>query len=283
MPELTTLVTGRGLVESARWHDGRLWFADWFAHEIVAVDIDGDSDVVLRDPSVPLCFDWLPDGRLLVVAGKRLLRREPDGSVATHANLDDLSPFGWNDIAVDDPGNVYVDNVGFEFPGGEFAPGVLAVVRPDGAARRVAGGVAFPNGLAVTPDGASLIVAESYSRKLTAFDIDADGGLANQRLWADLGDGVPDGICVDAEGAVWYADVPNRRCARVREGGEVVETVELDRGCFSCTLGGAEGRTLFIVAARWGGTDDMAGMAGTGQVITAEVSVAAARRPRLPK
>jgi sugar lactone lactonase YvrE len=137
--------------------------------------------------------------------------------------------------------------------GGEPAPGIVAVLRTDGSAERVADGVAFPNGMAITPDGGTLIVADSYGRELTGFDIGADGALSNRRTWADLGEGVPDGICIDADGAVWYADVPNRRCVRVREGGEVQQVVDADRGCFACMLGGPERRTLFMLTAEWAG------------------------------
>ncbi|MGH2801308.1 MAG: SMP-30/gluconolactonase/LRE family protein, partial [Thermoleophilaceae bacterium] len=147
-------------------------------------------------------------------------------------------------------------------------PGILALVTPDGSARQVADGVAFPNGVAVTPDNSTLILAESYANTLTAFDIAADGGLSNRRVWAGLGDGVPDGICLDAEGAVWYGDVPNKRCVRVREGGEVLQTIELDRGCFACMLGGADGRTLFMVAREWRGPESMADGERSGQVLT---------------
>ena len=134
----------------------------------------------------------------------------------------------------------------------------------------MADGVAFPNGMVVTPDNSTLIVAESYGSKLTAFDIDADGGLSNRRVWADLDGGAPDGICLDAENAVWYADVPNKRCVRVREGGEVLQTIDLDRGCFACMLGGVDGRTLFMMANEWRGAADMAGGSRAGQVLTVE-------------
>jgi sugar lactone lactonase YvrE len=143
------------------------------------------------------------------------------------------------------------------------------VVMPDGSARQVADGVAFPNGMAVTPDNSTLIVAESYGSKLTAFDIAVDGGLSNRRLWADLGGGAPDGICLDAENAVWYGDVPNKRCVRVREGGEVLQTIELDRGCFACALGGAGRQTLFMTANEWAGPASMLGGVRNGQVLMA--------------
>jgi sugar lactone lactonase YvrE len=269
---MRTIKTGLVLGESPRWHGGRLWVADWGAGEILAIDLDGRSEVVAHVPGLPVCFDWLPDGRLLIVAGRegRLLRREPDGTLVTHADLTELAPPPWNDIVVDGRGNAYVGNTGFDFPGGEFAPGSIALIAPDGSLREVADGVAFPNGVAVTPDNATLILAESYGKRLTAWDIAADGTLSGRRVWADLGDGAPDGICIDREGAVWYADVPNKRCVRVREGAEVLQTVELDRGCFACMLGGPDGTTLFVVAADWRGPTDIAEEAGTGVVVAVE-------------
>jgi sugar lactone lactonase YvrE len=285
MTELRRLMTGIAFGESPRWHEGRLWFSDWGAKQVVAADSDGDSEVIVEVdfPSFPMCIDFLPDGRLLIVSAweGRLLRREPDGSLLTHADLGPLADkqHPWNDIVVDGRGNAYVNNAGFEFPAGEFAPGSIALVRPDGSAERVADGVAFPNGMAVTPDNATLICAESYGRKLTAFDIAPDGRLSNKRVWADLGDGVPDGICVDAAGAVWYADVPNQRCVRVAEGGEVLDTIELDRGAFACMLGGADGTTLFVVAQRWTGPENMQAGERTGVLLAVRVSASRAGWP----
>jgi sugar lactone lactonase YvrE len=157
-------------------------------------------------PSFPFSIDWLPNGPLLIVSARDrlLLRREPDGRLVTHADLTHLSDHPWNEIVADGRGNVYVNNIGFDFPGGEFAPGIVALVTPDGVARQVADGIAFPNGMVVTPDNGTLILAESYGKQLTAFDIAADGSLSKRRVWANLGDGAPDGICLDAEGAVWY-------------------------------------------------------------------------------
>ncbi len=142
------------LGESPRWHEGRLWFCDWVARGIVAVDEQGTCEVMLSDaPALPFCIDWLPDGRLLVVAGReaRLLRQEPDGRLVTHVDLSDFSTTPWNEIVVDDRGNIYLNNSGFEFPGGEFAPGFIVLIRPDRSVRRVADGLAFPNGMAITP------------------------------------------------------------------------------------------------------------------------------------
>jgi sugar lactone lactonase YvrE len=278
MPEPQTLLTELAFGEQPRWHQDRLWFSDWGPPEVVAVDLEGNSEVILRAPAFPCCVDWLPDGRLLLVSARDglLLRREPDGSLVTHGDLGKASdPPAGNELVVDGRGNAYVNGGGFDLMAGEdFAPGIVALVSPDGSARQVADGLAFPNGMLVTPDNSTLIVGESYAKRLTAFEIEADGGLSNRRVWADLGDGVPDGICFDAEGAVWYGDVPNKRCVRVREGGEVLQTVELDRGCFACALGGADRRTLFMMVTEWNGPEAMFEEPWTGQVLTLEAPAA---------
>jgi len=276
---LRVLLEDRLLVESPRWHDDRLLFSDWGAGELVAVDLNGHAAVVANVASVPFCIDRLPDGRLVVVSNSQLLRREDDGDLVVHADLSDLSTKPWNDIVVDGRGNIYVNNIGFDFPGGEFAPGLIALVTPDGSVRQVADGLAFPNGMAVSQDNRTLVVAESYAGKLTGYEIEADGSLAGGHVWAELGENAaPDGICLDAENAAWYASVPGRHCVRVAKGGEVLQTVEADRGCFACTLGGPGGRTLFVVGARW--PDAMEGKERTGKVLATEVSVPAAGWPR---
>jgi sugar lactone lactonase YvrE len=278
MAGFRVLLGDRVLVESPRWHDDRLLFSDWGAGEIVAVDLAGNAGVVANVASIPFCIDRLPDGRLIVVSDSSLLVREPDGSLVPYADLSPVSTKPWNDIVIDGRGNIYVNNIGFDFPGGEFAPGIVALVSPDGTVRQVADGLAFPNGMAVSQDNSTLIVAESYGGRLTGFDIGPDGSLSNRRVWADLGeDAAPDGICVDAEDAAWFASVPGRHCVRVAEGGEVLQTVEADRGCFACMLGGPDGRTLFAVAATW--PDAMTGGSRTGQVLTTEVGVPAAGWP----
>ncbi|WP_461006583.1 SMP-30/gluconolactonase/LRE family protein [Streptomyces capparidis] len=266
-------------MESPRWHGDRLYFSDWSAHEVIAVDLAGRGEVIARVESLPLCTAWSPDDRLLIVSSAEglLLRREPDGTLVTHA---DLGKSGWNDIVVDGRGNAYVNSIGFDMMAGEaYAPGFVSLVTPDGSVRRVADGLAFPNGMAVTADNSTLVVAESYGHRLTAFGIDPDGGLSRRRVWADLGDGTPDGICLDAENAVWYADVPNKRCVRVAEGGRVLRTVALDRGGFACALGGPDGRTLYMVAAEW--RDDLPELvpAGSGRVLATEVAVPGAGWP----
>jgi sugar lactone lactonase YvrE len=284
--DMEVLQTELGLVESPRWHQGRLWFSDWIAGEIIAVDDAGAAEVIVRHESLPLCFDFLPDGRLVLVSNQKmaLLTREIDGDLTTYCDLSALSPFGFNDIVVDGRGNAYVNSGNFEFtagpPEGAVQPGFVALVSPDGTATVVAEDIAFPNGMAITRDNRTLVVADSYRHRLVGFDIEADGSLSARRVWADLGDAAPDGICLDAEGAAWYADVPHQHCVRVAEGGQTLATVSLDRGAFACMLGGADETSLYVVAARWPG---MAGLGGGapwhGQVLRTQVSVPGAGWP----
>lgn len=277
---LKTILTGRIFLESPRWRDGALWVSDWGAHEALRLDGDGRVEVVARTQSFPMCIEHLPDGRLLVVdsAERRIARREADGTLVTHADLATISgrkTIG-NDIVVDGQGRIYVNDVNFDFPGGEPQPGWVAVVTPDGAVRKAAGALQFPNGMAVTPDNRTLIVAESHGQRLTAFEIGPDGGLSGRRTWAET-DGPPDGICIDAEGCVWYADVPNARCVRVAEGGAVRQVVETPRGAFACILGGPDRRTLYIVGQDWRGLP--AGGEPTGEIWATEAPAPAAGWP----
>jgi sugar lactone lactonase YvrE len=269
---LTDIVLG----ESPRWHDGRIWFCDWGTGEVVVVDAEGTREVVARTQGMPFCIDWLPDGRLLVITGpqRQILRQED--TLRVHADLSGVGgAFPWNDIAVDGRGFAYVNNIGYQFPGGEPAPGLIAVATPDGTVRQVAGDVQFPNGMAVTADDSTLIVAESHASRLTAFDIGPDGDLTNRRVWAALDNAAPDGICIDAEGAVWYADVPNKACVRVREGGEVVQTVHLDRGGFACALSDGDHPTLYVTAADFSNPAAMMSGERTGRLLATDVPVGA--------
>jgi sugar lactone lactonase YvrE len=291
-PELHTMMTGLAFPESPRWHGDRLWFSDWGAQEIMSIDLAGRSEVIVSDVrSFPFCIDFLPDGRLLVVANTRLLRREAGGSLTTHAELSSLSEHGWNEIVVDGRGNAYVNGGALGFQG---EPGAIALVTADGLARRVADGLAFPNGMAVTPDNATLIVAESFGKRLTAFDIAPHGGLSNRRIWAELNEFGPDGICLDAENAVWCGS--GQQCVRVREGGEVVHVIDLDLFCTACTLGGPDRRTLYLTVVDWRGEATLADIeqmnrasnagiparwpgAPAGQVLAVEVGVPGAGWP----
>jgi sugar lactone lactonase YvrE len=284
--EANPLLTGLVIGESPRWHDGRLWFANWGAEEIVAVDLEGKAEVAAKGrPGLGWSIDWLPDGRLLVT-GEELMRIEPDGSMVAHADLSGLGVDGFNEIVVDGRGNIYV-NGGCDFePGEGNAPGIIALVTPDGSARQVADGIAFPNGMVVTPDNSTLIIAESFAARLTAFDIADDGSLSNRRVWAD---GVgPDGICIDAEGAIWtgVGQFGENLVGRVRDGGEVLERVQLDQPCFACMLGGDDGKTLFMLTADWRMSDGFADNITrltegprTGRLLTAPAPAAGAGWP----
>ena len=269
--EPNVLLTGLAIGESSRWHEGRLWFANWGTQEIIAVDFVGNSEVIAHAPTtIPFSIDWLPNGQMLVVSGPEalLLRQETDGSFVTYADLRSLAD-GLNELVVDGRGNAYVNGGDFDFEAFTgVETGVIALVTPSGTVNQVADNINFGNGMAVTADNQTLIVAESWARQLSAFDIEEDGTLSNRRVWADLGEGTPDGICIDNEGAVWYADVPNQCCVRVREGGEVLHKVVLGQGCFACILGGEDGRTLFMMAADWGGFEEMSDEARTGRVLS---------------
>src|SRR5437868_5072319 len=278
MPQPKVLLDGLAYVESPRWHEGRLWFAHWGTGEIVAVDLDGHSEVTGHGPpGLGWSIDWLPDGRLLVT-GKELLRREPDGSMVRHADLSGL-PEGWNEIVVDGRGNIYLNSIRFAFlSGAQPTSVVIALVTPDGSVRQVAGDLAFPNGMVITPDNATLIISESFTGRLIAFDIEADGSLSNRRVWAEgLG---PDGICMDAEGAIWTGSGSNA-VVRVRESGEVLQRIELDRSPFACMLGGPDRTTLFLLAAEWRGIEQVneAVAARTGQVLVSQAPVPGAGWP----
>jgi sugar lactone lactonase YvrE len=265
MPQPKVLLSGLAMPESARWHEGRLWFAHWGTGEIVAVDLHGKSEVITRHapPAFGWSIDWLPDGRLLVT-GKELMRMEPDGSMVRHADLSSIAQLGWNEIVVDGRGNIYVNSINFAFLAGEQPrSGLIALITPDGQTRKVADDLSFPNGMVVTPDNSTLIVAESFTGRLLAFEIALDGSLSNRRVWAEgrLG---PDGICMDAQGAIWVqgadiravthrADSPEGVVLRIREGGEILQRLEHDKDIFSVMLGGPDGKTLFLLATEFRG------------------------------
>ena len=278
--ELRTLVTGLVVGESPRWHEGRLWFANWGAPEIRTVDPHGNGEVIAKGPkSAGFCIDWLPTGELLVTGEDRLLRRTSDGSFVTHADLSALGE-NWNEVTVDAHGNIYVNDVGFRFGQEQFRSGIIALVTPDGKLRQVADDIAFPNGMVITPDNSTLIIAESWARRLTAFDIEKDGSLSNRRVWAPVSG---DGICLDEEGAIWCSGVAGNQpeCLRVREGGDLLDRIVLDAACFACMLGGEAGKTLFLMTAEWRGIEKMGELfqSQTGQVQSLAVQVPHAGRP----
>jgi sugar lactone lactonase YvrE len=280
--ETTLLLDGLAYVESPRWHDGRLWFSHWGTTEIVAVDLDGKAEVVGRGPEgLGWATEWLPDGRMLLT-GSELLRQELDGTMGRHAELPPLAGARWSEITVDGRGNVYVNSINFEFLAGAQpppAPGIVALVTPEGGARVVADSIAFPNGMVVTPDNETLILSESFTSRLLAFDIAADGGLSNRRVWAE-GIG-PDGICLDAEGCIWTHDPQTRSAARVREGGEIMERIPIEKDLFATMLGGPDGQTLFLMLAEWASVENVDAQIAkrTGEIRIAHVDVPHAGYP----
>jgi sugar lactone lactonase YvrE len=245
----STLLSGLVFPEAARWHEGRLWFSDMQRRQVVAVDEAGHAEVMAETPGPPSGLGWLPDGRLLVVSmeARQLLRQERDGAFAVHADLSALVASDLNDMVVDARGRAYVGNFGYAQFTGERPPTTLVLVTPGGEASVVADGLIFPNGAVVTPGGNTLIVAETWANRLTAFDVAPDGTLANRRAWAELGQHRPDGICLDAEGAIWMATTRDH-LLRVAPGGSVLDRVDLPgRRAFACALGGGDGRTLFML------------------------------------
>jgi sugar lactone lactonase YvrE len=267
MPEFSTLISNLSFTECPRWRDGRLYFSDFYTHRVLAVAIDGTAETIARVPQQPSGLGFLPDGRLLIVSmrDRKLLRLEADDSVAVHADLSALAPWHLNDMLVDHDGRAWVGNFGFDLMGG--APPratVLICVEPDSKARVAADGLGFPNGMVLTPDKKTLIVAESFLGRLSAFPV-SGGSLGERRTWAafghpprsaDFGSALrelavaPDGICLDAEGAVWVADATHQRLLRVAEGGRILEELTANGlGLFACMLGGDDGRTLFACAA----------------------------------
>jgi sugar lactone lactonase YvrE len=276
---IATFLTDLAMGESARWHDGRFWCSDWVAGEILASDLDGTTQVVARSNSFPFCFDWLADNTMVVTSATGLERLEASprgsGSLLPFVDLTSLIDQGWNEVIVDSRDNLYVNAPNFDMSGGlDFEigskSGVIALVTPTLEARLVADEVAFPNGMAITPDGSTLIVGESFASRLAAWDIEPDGSLSNRRVWAPVEHGV-DGISIDSEGAVWCST--QQGCVRVREGGEVTDTIPHDRFGFSCALGGLDGRTLFMVANEWRGYENIGKGPRTGRVYTAAVEV----------
>lgn len=247
------LIDNLAFPESPRWQDSRLYISDWGAQELLTLNPKNKREVVAEVQAFPFCTAFLPDGQLLVVKGHQVLRIESKGLFVSYADLSVLSSYGWNEIVADGRGNVYVNGGSDGFAG---EPGFIVLITPDGSVKQVADGLAFPNGMAITPDNSTLIIAESYSKQLTAFDVASDGSLSNRRVWAETGEFGPDGICIDAEGAVWCGS--GQRCLRLREGGEVLQEVPLELFCTACMLGGPDKKTLYMTVLDWGGEETMA-------------------------
>ena len=287
MKTARVLVEGLYFGEGPRWHDGRLWFSDFYDHAVKSMDARGVVRTELEIDDQPSGLGWLPDGRLLVVAMHRmqLLRVDADG-VKVHADLSGIATYHANDMVVDRHGRAYVGNFGFPLDEALKARGVesviadhptakLARVDPDGRVHAAADDMHFPNGCVITPDGATLIMAETLAMRLTAFDIGPDGSLSNRRVWASLGMRAPDGVCLDANGHVWVANAIAPECVLVAPGGEVISTVQTDQPCFACMLGGADRRTLYIMTAPTS-LADVVSTARQGHIACAEVETAGA-------
>lgn len=262
------ILEGLSFGEGPRWHDGTLWYSDFYRHGVFRLGPDGGEELVLEVPTQPSGLGWLPNGDLLLVSmtDQKLLRREADGSVSEHADLSSVAGGHCNDMVVAADGTAYVGNFGVD-----RGPATLAIVSPDGAVRPGPDDLHFPNGTVITPDGSTLIIGESMAGRLSAFTITADGDLTDRRVWADLDGGIPDGICLDAEGGVWVADPRNANCFRVLEGGEITDRIELDLNCFACMLGGEDRRTLYLITAPTSG--DRAAATRNGRIETTRVAV----------
>jgi sugar lactone lactonase YvrE len=288
-----TLAEGIYFGEGPRWHQGRLWLSDFYASRVCSVSLAGDLRTELELERRPSGLGWLPDGSLLVVRMelREVWRRWPDGRFERHADLTGHSAFLCNDMVVDGQGRAYVGNFGFDLDAelrargpesviGDHPTTVLALVQPDGTVSDAASGerFSFPNGMVITPDGGTLIVGETLGGRLTAFDIAEDGTLTNRREWAPTWPRVPDGICLDASGAVWIANPLAPECALIAPGGEVLEVIETGLPCYACMLGGPEGRHLFMLVAPSSDAHEAA-RAPLGKVLVAEVNVGRAGLP----
>ena len=277
--------------EGPRWHDGRLWFSDFHAHAVKSVSLSGDLRTEFEIEDRPSGLGWMPDGTMLVVSmtKRQVLRRALDGTMSVHADLSHIADFHCNDMVVDAVGRAYVGNFGFDLDAEMVSRGVesvlaehptarLACISPDGSTRVAADDMHFPNGPVITPDGKTLIVGETLAGVLTAFDIAADGGLTGRRIWAATFPRVPDGICLDAEGAIWIANPIGPECVRIAEGGEVLDVIETGQNCYACMLGGGDGRTLFMLTAETSIAEEAA-LSPRGRILVATVDAARAGRP----
>lgn len=255
---LETLLDGLAFGEGPRWHEDKLWFSDMHAQCVMTVDLDGKSEIICHVQGDPSGLGWLPDGRLLIVSmrDRRLLRLDQAGLTQV-ADISHLASWHCNDMVVDLQGRAYIGNFGFDLhTQAKPSKAEIVLVMPNGDARVVADDMSFPNGTVITPDGKTLIVGESFGGGLTAFDIEADGSLSDRRQWAKLEGAVPDGICLDAENAIWVASPVSAEVLRVHEGGEVSQRVPVSTQAFACMLGGPDRKTLFVLTAGSSGPEE---------------------------
>lgn len=274
-----SLADGLLFPEAPRWHDGLLWFSEKRAGRVLAIRPNGDVIDTVTIDGEPGGIGWLADGSMVVVSMRHrsVMRVVADDAVSLYADVSSLTTYRCNDMVVDRRGNAFVGDFGYDMAAGaDPAPGVLVLVPSSGEEPRVvADELHFPNGAVVTPDDTTLIIAESARNRLTAFTIDADCGLSNRRLWADLGSTVPDGICLDADGAIWVADPLGNEVVRVAEGGEILQRTDTDQGAFACELGGDDGHTLFVCTYEAGASTSPTPKP-VGRIIATQVEVPAA-------
>jgi sugar lactone lactonase YvrE len=291
MTTADVLADGLYFGEGPRWHDGRLWFSDFYDHAVKTCTVDGVVETVVEVPNPPSGLGWMPDGTLLIVSmtDRKLLRWTAGGGLREHADLSGIATWHCNDMVVDSAGRAYVGNFGFDLDDWLMTRGiedtilhsptaVLARVDPDGSVHAVADELRFPNGTVITPDGRTLIVAETVGSRLTAFDVADDGSLANRRVWCDLGGHVPDGICLDAEERIWFANPLEPACMLVAEETEVLDVIETSQTAYACMLGGDDGRTMFILTAG-SSLASVASATRTGRIEVARVEVPHAGLP----
>ena len=278
----TVLATGLHFGEGPRWHHGKLWFSDFYDHAVKTVDLEGRVETKVEVAGQPSGLGWLPDGRMLIVSMlDRTVVRLDSERLVVHADLSQIAGFHCNDMVVDIRGRAYVGNFGFDLDEAMATRGVadvlathataaIALVQPNGAVSVAAEGLSFPNGMVINPEGKQLIVAETLGGRLTSFNIGGDGSLSKRKTWAETTGRVPDGICLDAQGAVWFANPLAPECVRIAKGGQVLQVVETDQPCFACMLGGPDGQTLFMLTA---GTSVAAAAAQerTGNVLVTRV------------
>jgi len=289
--ETRVLTGGIYFGEGPRWRDDRLWFSDFYAHAVMSVSLAGDLRTEFEIDDQPSGLGWTPTGELLVVSmtKRQILRRTPAGELSIHADLSHIATFHCNDMVVDAVGGAYVGNFGFDLDAAIAARGVpsvladhptakLAYVAPDGQTRIAAEDMHFPNGSVITPDGKTLIVGETLAGVLTAFDIGANGDLSNRRVWASTAPAIPDGSCLDADGAVWVANPVAPQCLRIAHGGQVLEIIDTGQACYACMLGGGDGKTLFMLTAD-SSDHGAAASKQTGQILVASVDSPRAGRP----
>jgi sugar lactone lactonase YvrE len=289
--ETKVLTGGIYFGEGPRWRDGRLWFSDFQAHAVKSVSLAGDLRTEFEIDDQPSGLGWMPDGTLLVVSmtKRQVLKRTPDGKMSLHADLSGLATWHCNDMVVDAKGRAYVGNFGFDLDGelekrgiesvlAEHGTAKMALIQPDGAVSVAAEDLHFPNGTMITPDGKTLVVGESLSGAMIAFDVAADGTLSNRRTWATILPAVPDGACMDAEGAIWVANPIAHACIRVAEGGEILETIDPGDNCYACMLGGPDGKTLFMLTAETS-IAHVTAAEPKGKLVIATVDVPHAGRP----